>query len=96
MEIILAHSNDEDMRAVLEKFLPEASGEMLDLLVNQKQNMERDPKGRRWDKKTISLCLSLWCRSRKNYQLLRDSKVLILPSGVTAVVQKFCRSAGGF
>ena len=50
-DIILAHSNDEHMRAVLEKVLPEASVEMLDLLVNQKQNMERDPKGRRWDKK---------------------------------------------
>ena len=87
-KIILENGNNDDMKAILEKVLPEASDEMLDLLVNQKQNLERNPKGRRWDKKTISLCLSLWCRSRKNYQQLRDSKVLILPSGNTLQVYK--------
>ena len=89
-KFVLTKSNHEDMRIILEKVMPEASGEMLDLLVNQKQNLERNPKGRRWDKKTISLCLSLWCRSRKNYQQLRDSKVLILPSQSTLQLYKNC------
>ncbi|XP_052809219.1 uncharacterized protein LOC128237669 [Mya arenaria] len=51
------------------------------MLLNQKQNLNRNPKGRRWDKNTISLCLSLWCRSQKNYEQLRNSKILTLPSG---------------
>lgn len=78
------------MRKILERIIPEASGEMLNLLVNQKQNLERNPNGRRWDKNTIGLCLSLWCRSRKNYEQLRNSKVLILPSGSTLQLYKNC------
>ena len=89
-EIVLTKENDKEMREVLAKVLPDASGEMLDLLVNQKKNLERAPSGRRWDKKTISLCLSLWCRSSKNYQQLRDSKVLILPHGNTLRMYKNC------
>ena len=41
-------------------------------------------------KKKISLCLALWCRSSKNYQQLRDSKVLILPHGNTLQLYKNC------
>lgn len=55
--IILTNSNDEDMRVILEKVLPDATGEMLDLLVNQNQNLARNPKGRRWDKKTLKSLL---------------------------------------
>ena len=39
------------MKEVLAKVLQEAPSEMLDLLVNQKQNLQRNPNGRRWDKK---------------------------------------------
>ena len=78
------------MRKILERIIPEAPGEMLNLLVNHKKNLERNPNGRRWNKNTISLCLSFWCRSRKNYEQLRNSKVLILPSGSTLQLYKNC------
>ena len=50
-EIVLTKQNAEEMKEVLAKVLPEAPSEMLDLLVNQKQNLQRNPNGRRWDKK---------------------------------------------
>lgn len=77
------NTSGDDTKAAIEKVLPEASSEMLDLLVNQKKNLKRKPNGRRWDGNTKSFCLSLWRRSHKNYQQLRDSKMLILPSGST-------------
>ena len=86
--VVLTNENHEDMRAILESLLPGASGNMLNLLLNQKQNLTRDPKGRRWDKNTLSLCLSLWCRSPRNYDQLRESKVLILPTGRTLSLYK--------
>ena len=57
-EIILTKQNAEEMKEVLAKVLPEAPSEMLDLLVNQKQNLLRNPNGRRWDKKKNNQPLS--------------------------------------
>ena len=89
-EIILTKQNAEEMKEVLAKVLQEAPSEMLDLLVNQKQNLQQNPNGRRWDKKTTSLCLALLCPSSKNYQQLRDNKVLILPHGNALQLYKNC------
>lgn len=72
--VVLKQSNNDDMKKILEEVLPQASGEMLDLLVDQKKNLAKNPNGRRWDKKTISLCLSLWCRSKKNMLYFRTAK----------------------
>lgn len=86
--VVLEENNDKDMKLILKRVLPEASGEMLDMLTDQKKNIARNPTGRRWDKKTIRLCLSLWCRSPKNYTILKDSKVLVLPSDNTLRIYK--------
>ena len=66
---------------------PEAPSEMLDMLVIQKQGLQRNPLADGGEKQ-ISLCLSLWCRNSRNYQQLRGSKVLILPHSSTLKLYK--------
>jgi hypothetical protein len=51
-----------------------------DLNGSQKMALERNPHGRRWDKDIARLCLTLWCRSPRGYNELRNSKFIILPS----------------
>ncbi|WAR17634.1 hypothetical protein MAR_032228, partial [Mya arenaria] len=51
---VLIEEDNKDMNAVLENILPEAPPEMIELLSNQKQNLSRDPSGRRWDKKQLA------------------------------------------
>lgn len=54
--IVLNENSHSDLRDVLEKVIPSASSEMIDMLLHQKQNLARNPKGRRWYKKSV--CLS--------------------------------------
>jgi hypothetical protein len=47
-------------------------------LVLQQKALSHKPKGRRWSKSIIRICLTLWCRSQKCYKELRDSNRHIL------------------
>lgn len=53
------------------------------LLESQMRNCQegKDPRGRRWDPRIISVCLGLYSRSPKSYDDLKNSGMLILPSG---------------
>jgi hypothetical protein len=48
--------------------------------ISQANNAGSDPRGRRWPKDIISICLQLYNRSPLAYNSLRDSGILILPS----------------
>jgi hypothetical protein len=68
------------MSQILDKIFPECNEKMKTFLLSQKMANERYPKGRRWDRDIVRLCLTLCCRSAKGYTDLRNSKFLILPS----------------
>lgn len=70
------------MTLVLISVLHEAIGEMLDMLSDQKKNIARNPK------KTTRIYLSLWYQSAKNYTILKDSKVLVLPLNKNSIDQQ--------
>ena len=62
--------------------LPGISKEFQTLLKSQvrNRNENKDPRHRRWDTEIISMCLSLWTRSPRAYDMLKQSNMLILPS----------------
>ena len=75
---------------VLLKYFPylKSQNKLLGLVAEQIGLAEQnDPRGRRYDKEMISLSLSLWCTSPKNYQKLRDSG-FIMPSPTTLSLYK--------
>lgn len=53
---------------------------MASLVKSQLENINKNPNGRRWDPSVIKLCLTLYCRSPKNYEFLYKGGYLILPS----------------
>ena len=50
------------------------------MIKSQLENMNKNPHGRRWDQDIIRMCLTLYCRSPKNYEYLSKAGYLILPS----------------
>lgn len=50
----------------IKKLLPSASESMITLLLSQVKNLRRNPKGRRWPNKIISVCLDLYNRRVMN------------------------------
>ena len=82
-ESISLHETDqEDLGKIFETVFLGASSEMKLLMQSQAKALScTNRKSIRWDKKILSLCLSLWIRSPSNYQQLRESNVLIMPSG---------------
>lgn len=50
----------------IKKLLPSASESMITLLLSQVKNLGRNPKGRRWPNKIISVCLDLYNRRVMN------------------------------
>lgn len=50
----------------IKKLLPSASESMITLLLSQVKNLGRNPKGRRWPNKMISVCLDLYNRRVMN------------------------------
>jgi hypothetical protein len=58
------------------------------LLLSQAHNAGSDPRGRRWPKDMISICLQLYNRSPLGYNSLRDSGILILPSSSLLILYK--------
>ena len=80
--VIPNEEDQEDMSKILNRVFPNATADMKCLLESQRKVFNcKDRKGMKWDKRILSMCLSLWVRSPKNYQDIRDSNMLILPSG---------------
>ena len=80
-EVELDEEDDTDMALLLNKCFPSATSEMKVLLKAQQDMLKHNKQARRWDKRIISICLSMWVRSPHTYQDLIDSNMLILPSG---------------
>ena len=65
---------DTDLSKVLDSLFPGASPEMKNFLESQHNALHASgPRRRRWDKTIIKTCLSLWSRSPRSYQDLKDS-----------------------
>ena len=80
-DIQLEQNDHNDMSSILKNVLPTAPDAFKTMLESQLKNISKDKRTRRWDPKVISICLSLWCRSPQAYNDLRDSQLLVLPSG---------------
>lgn len=73
---------DEDLCNNLKYIFPGASPEMKGFLESQRQALQASGlKQRRWDKSMIKTCLSLWSRSPKSYNKLKENNIFVLPSG---------------
>lgn len=70
------------------KMFQGANDEMIDILLNQANNCDKDPRGRRWSFCVISACLKWYMRSPQSYQDFRDSKFLLLPSPSLLILYK--------
>lgn len=75
-------------RDLLAKRIPCASETMIELLLSQFENVGKHPKGRRWSKQIVNVCLQLYTRSPVGYATLRRSKMLVLPSTNLLVLYK--------
>jgi hypothetical protein len=90
-EIDLQESDHEDMKIVLNSVTTDESltnifgklnlsEKQILLIKSQVKNIQGNPHSRRWNTEVIRLCLSLYCRSPKNYEYIANSGFLILPS----------------
>lgn len=80
--IELDEEDNKTLSTLLDKALPGASGEMKKLLQDQQKALTASHVcRRRWSPEVISLCLGMFIRSPKSYDELKDSNMLILPSG---------------
>ncbi|XP_053381363.1 uncharacterized protein LOC128549115 [Mercenaria mercenaria] len=86
------NSDKENATEINREFLldkiPSASNEMIELLLSQVQNVGKHPKGRRWSRAIINVCLQLYTRSPVGYRLLMSSQMLVLPSPQLLVLYK--------
>jgi hypothetical protein len=78
--VTLNESDHTDLSVILNQVFPECQPNMTKKFKSQKMALERNPHGRRWDKDIARLCLTLWCRSPRGYNELKNSKFMILPS----------------
>lgn len=78
LDTVTKTDNKKDVNDILETF--GISDKMAIMIKSQLENVNKNPKGRRWDPAIIRLCLTLYCRSPKNYEFLSKSGYLILPS----------------
>lgn len=90
-DIQLRQSDHEDMKIIINSVTSDESWSDIYKTINmtekqtllmksQVQNIKGNPQSRRWNPEVIRLCLSLYCRSPKNYDFLSKSGYLILPS----------------
>ncbi|KAK3091321.1 hypothetical protein FSP39_018905, partial [Pinctada imbricata] len=74
--------DDQDLSRILDAIFPKAPPQMKAMLEAQYNALSvQDPRQRRWDSDMIKCCLNLWTRSPQSYKDLKDSNILILPSG---------------
>lgn len=80
--IELNEEDDAYLNSLITKLLPDAGEDMKAFFRDQHQALKaRCPAQRRWSTQVISLCLNMFIRSPKMYSDLKDSNMLILPSG---------------
>ena len=80
-DILLSAQDHNEMKNLLDKIFDGAPPEMKTLLRSQYDAIHTHPNGRRWPREIISTCISLWLRSPGNYDELRDSNMIVLPTG---------------
>lgn len=80
-EVVLSEEDSAILGDLLKKSFKNCSQDMQLLIQSQEEALKVHPNGRRWRRELISLCLSLWVRSPQNYATLKESNMLILPSG---------------
>jgi hypothetical protein len=78
----------ESLIKQVRNLFPGADENMIELLVEQAKNVGRHPKGRRWSKKFIGVCMQMYNRSPHCYGLLYSSKLLVLPSQSLLILYK--------
>lgn len=81
-------NNSESTVDQIKRLFPKANDTMLTLLMEQSKNVGRHPKGRRWSQQFIGVCLQLYNRSPHCYEVLCESKLLILPSKSLLILYK--------
>lgn len=78
--LTLSETDDHDMSHIFEEVIKSSPPKVIEFLTSQQDALSRKPKGRRWNKNIIRICLTMWCRSPKCYKDLRDSGFMLLPS----------------
>lgn len=78
--IQLIDSDSSDMQNVLEKVLGDFTVKQKLFFQSQTENLNCTPLGRRWNPEVIRLCLSIYSRSPRTYEDLRNSGYVCLPS----------------
>ena len=84
----IQENNSDPTLEQIKRLFPQANDNMLSLLVEQAKNVGRHPKGRRWSQQFIGVCLQLYNRSPHCYEVLCESKILVLPSKSLLVLYK--------
>lgn len=80
-DILLTNCDHSDMATVFNKVLKsEVPEKMMEFFVSQAESLKVNPKGRRWNKDIIRMCLTLYCRSPRGYEDLYRSGFVVLPS----------------
>ncbi|CAC5421051.1 unnamed protein product [Mytilus coruscus] len=79
-DIILTPEDHSDFVEILNKVIPECQERLKVFPISQQKAIESHPKGRRWNKDILRICLSLWCRSPRGYADLRASGFVVLLS----------------
>lgn len=82
------NAQHSDLTSEFRRLIPQASDSMIELLKSQAINVPRDPKGRRWSRSLISVCLQLFTRSPQGYMSLKQSGILVLPSPSLLIMYK--------
>ena len=84
----IQENNSDPTIEQIKRLFPQANESMLSLLVEQAKNVGRHPKGRRWSQQFIGVCLQLYNRSPHCYEVLCESKILVLPSKSLLILYK--------
>ena len=86
--ISLSSADNSDLTQIFDEVINISPPKIVEFLVSQQKALSHKPKGRRWSKSIIRICLTLWCRSQKCDKELRDSGFLLLPSQRTLQIYK--------
>ncbi len=81
--VLLEEKDEKDMTAILDDIFHDVPDQMQAMLQDQMRSSRCPKNRRRWSPAVIRYRLSVWVRSRRAYQSMLDSGVLILPSGAT-------------
>jgi hypothetical protein len=80
--IMLDECDSKDFEDIMRTLIPNASDEFIQLVQLQRKILATpDPRGYRWSRDMIRLCLTLYTRSPQAYKDLQASNILKMPSG---------------